>query len=204
MGSGARVGSLLVRCVPLTLAAWTAAEPARAEVEVAQLDPALLAQRTERTARLEISTTNLPRLDGVDGATGPRLDLTLLPPRRSTMGLALGMTGVFAATTITGAGLAPAPQPAVDVGLHWRHTLDGHQRIDITAWRRMAQQPDAYTLVQSNEPAYGARVEFNLNSARKTGLVADRGFIGLQMQGGGRFTVRRKDGRPMIYYRTRF
>jgi hypothetical protein len=120
------------------------------------------------------------------------------------MGLAVGMSGVFAPPAVTGAGLAPATQPAVDVGLHLRHTLDGNQRIDITAWRRMPQQPDAYSLAQADQPTYGARVELNLSSQRKSGLVADRGFVGFQLESGGRFTVRRKDGRPMIYYRTRF
>jgi hypothetical protein len=205
MGSGARAGNSLARCVSLALVAWAAAGFAHAqvEVEVAQLDPALHAPRAQRPARLEISATALPRLDGVDAA-GPRVDLTLLAPRRSAVGLALGMSGVFAPPHLTGAGLAPAPQPALDVGLHWRHTLDSNQRIDITAWRRMAPQPDAYTLAQGREPTYGARVELNLSPQRKPGLVADRGFLGLQLEGGGRVTVKRKDGRPMIYYRTRF
>jgi hypothetical protein len=205
MESGARVGSLLVRCVPLALAAWVVAEPANAQVEISQLDPALLAPRAEQVPRLEISASTLPRLDGQDGGFGaPRVDLMLLPPRRSAMGLAVGVSGIFAPPSVIGAGLAPTTQPALDLGLHWRHTLGGNQRIDIAAWRRMVPQPDAYTLAQERQPTYGARVELNLNSQHKSGLVADRGFIGLQLQGGGRFTVKRKDGRPMIYYRTRF
>jgi hypothetical protein len=205
MGSGARVGSLLTRWVPLTLAAWAAAEPVQAQVEVAQLDAAVVPRAQQASARLEVSTSTLPRFDGLDsGFASPRVDITLLPPRRSAMGLAVGMSGVFAPTTITGAGLAPASQPAVDVGLHWRHTVDGKQRIDITAWRRVAPEPDAYSLAQASQPTYGARVELNLSSQRKSGLVADRGFLGFQLESGGRFTVRRKDGRPMIYYRTRF
>lgn len=207
MGSGARVGSSLARCVPLALAlaAWSAAGSAHAQVEVAQRDAALPQPRAELQARLEVSASTLPRLDGLDaGFAGPRVDLTLLPPRRSAMGLAVGMSGVFAPPAVTGAGLTLAPQPALDVGVHLRHTLDNNQRIDIAAWRRLPQQPDAYTLVQAHQPTYGARVEFNLNQSRKSGLVADRGFLGLQLEGGGRFTVRRKDGRPMVYYRTKF
>lgn len=205
MGSGARVGNLLVRCVPLALAAGAAAEPALAQVEVAQLDPAVLPRAEQQQARLEISTFALPRIDGLDGGfASQRVDVTLLPPRRTAMGLAMGMSGIFALANPTGAGLAPTPQLALDVGLRWRHTLDSNQRIDITAWRRVTPQPDAYTLVQARQPTYGARVELNLNSARRSGLVADRGFLGLQLESGGRFTVRRKDGRPMIYYRTRF
>lgn len=205
MGSGARVGNLLAQCVPLTLAAWAAAEPASAQVEIAQLDPAYVTPRAERTPRLEVSATALPRLDGQDGGfAAPRVDFMLLPPRRSAMGLAVGMSGMFAPTGATGAGLTPAAQPAVDLGLHWRRSIDGNPRIDITAWRRLAPEPDAYTLAQERQPTYGARVELNLSPARRSGLVADRGFLGLQLQGGGRFTVRRKDGASMIYYRTRF
>lgn len=214
MKTGTRARSCRARCMPFALLAWATAGPALAQAdaeqsgvaqtEFAQLDPALLAPRSQRAARLEIATTALPRLDALEGGfAGPRVDFTLLPRRRS-MGLAVGMSGLFAPATVTGAGLAPASQPTVDVGLHWRHTLDSNQRIDITGWRRMAQQPDAYTLVQASQPIYGARVELNLNLARKSGLVADRGSIGLQLESGGSFTVRRKNGRPMIYYRVRF
>jgi hypothetical protein len=34
--------------------------------------------------------------------------------------------------------------------------------------------------------------------------VADRGFIGFQLESGARVTLRRSGGKPMIYYRTRF
>ena len=39
---------------------------------------------------------------------------------------------------------------------------------------------------------------------RSSGLVADRGFVGLQLESGARITVRRSGGKPMIYYRTKF
>jgi hypothetical protein len=32
----------------------------------------------------------------------------------------------------------------------------------------------------------------------------DRGFIGMQLEGGARITIKRKDGRPMVYYRSAF
>ena len=42
---------------------------------------------------------------------------------------------------------ATARRPPVDLGLHWRYTLDSNYRIDVTAWRRLVP-PDALTLVQ--------------------------------------------------------
>ena len=87
--------------------------------------------------------------------------------------------------------------------MHWRYTLDRQYRIDFTAWHRVAAA-DAIDLVQSREPTYGARVEMGLGSLPKSGFVADRGFLGLQLDGGARITVRRSAGRPMLYYRATF
>jgi hypothetical protein len=156
--------------------------------------------------RLEVASTSLPRFDGVDsiGST-QRVDLTLLPPRRSAVGLAVGMSGFAAPATVTGAGLTAATPPSVDVGLHWRHTFDSNYRIDVTAWRRMAMQPqDAWSLIHLREPTYGARVELNLTPQQRKGFVAERGFVGMQLDNGGRISIRRKNGGPMIYYRTKF
>ena len=36
------------------------------------------------------------------------------------------------------------------------------------------------------------------------GLVAERGFLGLQLESGARITVRRSGGKPMLYYRSKF
>ena len=40
-------------------------------------------------------------------------------------------------------------------------------------------------------------------AVRKAGLTFDRG-IGFQLQSGARISIKRKDGRPMVYYRTSF
>jgi hypothetical protein len=105
--------------------------------------------------------------------------------------------------TLLPAGYA-AIRPSVDLGLTWRHTLHRQQQIDVTAWRRMPTEQDAYTLVQMREPVYGARVEMKLSSARKAGFNVERGFIGMQLESGAKISVKRKDGRPMVYYRTAF
>ena len=67
---------------------------------------------------------------------------------------------------------------------------------------------DAYTLIQrQQQPVYAARVELNLaESSSKSGLMADlkSRFIGLQLESGGRISIKRKNGGAMVYYRTAF
>lgn len=154
--------------------------------------------------QLELSTSSLPRFDNTDGSSRTsRIDMTWLPPRRSALGLSLGMTSMegpaFSAT-----GPYGGAAPRVDLGLHWRYTLDSNYRIDVTAWRRLVPA-DALTLVQIHQPSFGARVEMQIGSVPKSGFVADRGFIGLQLESGARVTLRRSGGgKPMIYYRSKF
>ena len=151
----------------------------------------------------EVSALSLPRFDNIDGTSrSSRINMTWLAPRRSSLGLSVGMSN------IDGLGMTtPAPMgsvgPSVDLGFHWRHTLDSNYRLDITAWRRMGPT-DAVTLVQSRQPTYGARVEMQISSLPSSGLVADRGFLGLQLESGARITVKRSGGKPMLYYRTKF
>lgn len=153
--------------------------------------------------RLELSTTSLPRFDNIDGSShASRIDMTWLPPRRSALGLSLGMTSSHGPAFFR-AGPQPATPPSVDLGLHWRYTQDASYRIDVTAWRRVVPA-DALTLVQTHEPSYGARVEMQIRPVPKTGFIADRGFIGFQLESGARVTLRRSGGKPMIYYRTKF
>ncbi len=128
--------------------------------------------------------------------------MTWLPPRRSALGLSLGMTSPERPLRRPSRS-APAPRRAWTSGLHWRYTLDSNYRVDVTAWRRLVP-PDALTLVQTHEPSYGARVEMQIGRASQRGFVADRGFVGLQLESGARVTLRRSGGKPMIYYRTKF
>lgn len=158
------------------------------------------------SAQLEVAASSLPRLDRAEGfATTPRVDVTLLPPRDGTVGLALGMQGYNTPATPAGAGLAPTVQPAVDVGLHWRHRTEGSYQIGVTAYRRVPQAAlESSALGADREPTYGARVEVNLNGARKEKAWADKGLLGVQLDNGGRVSLRRKYGGPMIYYRNSF
>lgn len=155
-------------------------------------------------AQLEVSASSLPRFDNVDGANrASHVDLTWLPPRRSALGLSLGMTS-FHAPGVPAFGPRPPSSTSLDLGVHWRYTLDGNYRLDVRAWRRVLP-PDALTLVELREPSYGARVEMQLGrGALRSGFVADRGFLGLQLESGARVTLRRSGGKPMVYYRTKF
>ncbi|WP_061495069.1 hypothetical protein [Ramlibacter tataouinensis] len=149
----------------------------------------------------------MPRFDSGDASTrASRTAITLLPSGRSALGLAVGVTSFYA----PGTGLAMLPYtpgaPLLDLGLHWRHELDGNYRLDVTAWRRVGNA-DAISLIMSRDYDYGARVEMGLGSgltARNGGFVADRGFVGLQLEGGARVTVKRSRGTPMMYYRNNF
>lgn len=178
-------------------------------VVLALASPCALAQSDEPqpATALELSATALPRFDAVEGATGtPRLALNLLPPRRSAVGLSAVLNSP--ADPAPGAprtGFTAAAPSSVDLGLLWRHTTEGDRQIDVSAWRRMAPAQDAIAQIhQQDQPLYGARVEMQLKPARVPGLVADAGFLGLQMQGGGRLMLRKKDGRPTVVYRVKF
>jgi len=148
----------------------------------------------------EVSTTSLPRFDAVDGGLrASRVDLSLVPAGRSGLGLVMGLTTLQANAPVS-AGFNATQD--VDLGLRWRHTLDSNYRIDVTAWRRVT--PDAATMIIMRQPSYGARVEMQLAGLPRSGFVAERGFVGIQLEGGGRITLRRSGGKPMLYYRTKF
>jgi hypothetical protein len=153
---------------------------------------------------IDVTAATLPRFDSVTGAThSSRVDFTLLPQQGSGFGFALGVNSPYGAS-----GAFPsnfAVPSTLDLGLHWRYTLDSSYRLDVTAYRRMPNS-DATSLVDgSREPSYGARVEMGLASTNlRKGFVADRGFVGFQLESGARVTVKRSGGVPMLYYRNTF
>ena len=160
--------------------------------------------RAEPPLRLQVQTSSLPRLDAHDtGFQAPRVDFSVTPLSASGSGL-----GAVLGLANPGNGpqaLGIQPRTAVDFGLRWTQRLQSQRQIDITAWRRLNTPDDAYSLIQMQQPMYGARVEMKLASGGpRSGFALDKGFLGFQFQGGGRISVRRKDGRPMIYYRTTF
>jgi len=67
------------------------------------------------------------------------------------------------------------------------------------------QNADALSMIERHEPTYGARVEMGLGQSRlHKGFVADRGFVGLQLESGARLGVKRVNRAPLIYYRNKF
>jgi hypothetical protein len=178
---------------------------AQSEAEAVVLAQGAMSSPDERKGpQVEVKAITLPRFDNTDNGThSSRIDMTLLPPRRSALGLSLGLTSPSGSAAQQGAPFGGV-STSVDLGVHWRYTPDGNYRIDVTAWRRVTP-PDAITLIHSRDATYGARVEMRIGPApTRTGLVAERGFIGLQLDSGARIVVRRKHGGPMFYYRTKF
>lgn len=172
------------------------AQQAPAEVLVAEA-------RAEPPLQVQLRATAIPRLQSPDsGYQAPRVDLSLTPANSRGLGALVGMTGF--SPVPPGIGLQPA-RPMIDLGVRWTGRLQGQNNVDVMAWRRMTAPDDAYSLIQARQPLYGARVEMNLSGRTvKPGFALDRGFVGFQLESGARISIRRKDGRPMIYYRTTF
>jgi hypothetical protein len=195
-GSFHRVGAMCV-----TLCACAAAIAAT-ERSGAQPDATLVAA-TDMRPSVEVNASTLPRFDGAEGATRlNRVDITVLPHHALGLGFAVGMSNMSGFTR----GFAPPgiAAPTFDFGLRWRYTLDSNYRFDITAYRRVSNT-DAISLIENSDPSYGARVEMGMGSQHlRKGFVADHGFVGFQLEGGGRVTVKRKFGGPMFYYRNEF
>lgn len=159
----------------------------------------------ERQPQMEVSASSLPRFDSTDGATrSSRIDMTLLPTPRSALGPSIAITSPDGRALSGGRALGGYPT-TVDLGLHWRYTSDSNYRFDVSAWRRV-NPPDAASLVATNDSSYGARVEMRLDSAQHSGFVADKGFLGFQLESGARITLRKSSGggKPMLYYRSKF
>ncbi len=153
---------------------------------------------------IAISASNLPRFDNFDGSsrTQQRLDMALLSPGRSAFGVTMGIIGLSPTRPGFNAGAADS-LPGVNLGLQYRYMFDNNRRIDITAWREMGRPNDALSMVQSRDAGFGARVEMQLVGSRSP-LVAERGFVGVQLDGGARIALRRSGGKPMVYYRSKF
>jgi hypothetical protein len=204
VGFAGKQGKL--RIVACAVGALWACAPAWAQDAQKPSTDVLIAQASmEPAMRVQVQTSTLPRMEAQDaGFQAPRVDVSLFPSRPSHYGLGavLGMSGFSSRQGQQPIGLQ-VQRPSFDLGLRWSQRLQS-QQVDITAWRRMTTDDDAYTLVQSRQPVYGARLEMGLAAAAKSPFAFDRGFIGLQLESGAKISLKRKDGRPMIYYRTTF
>lgn len=194
----------------VALALGIAAPAARAEPPLPITAAGVLAAQSARSGhepplKLQVEASSLPRLEAQDrGFQAPRVDISVFPNHQQTgLGAVFGMSGFSAEPGAATVGL-PQQRPSFDVGLRWTQRLQSQRHVDITAWRRMNNDDDAYSLIQQQQPTYGARVELNLTPATRTGFAIDHGSIGVQFSGGGRLAVKRSNGHPMIYYRTSF
>ena len=192
------MGVVLALCAACPALRAQDGAPASAEMLVAQA-------QFDSSVRVQVQTSALPRLEAQDsGFQAPRIDVSLFPGARSSgLGALVGMSGFTVRQTPQAPGLQAA-RPSIDLGLHWTQRVQT-QQVDIMAWRRMGDDDDdAYSLATSRQPVYGARVEMNLSAGRKSGLAADLGFVGLQMESGARISIKRRNGGPMVYYRSSF
>lgn len=181
----------------------TPPEAVVAQASFASPDAAVAQARGEPAVRVSVQASALPRLEAQDtGFQAPRVDLALNPfnGRAQGLGAVLGFSSPSTATATQG-GLGLQPRAAaVDLGVRWTQGV-----VDVTAWRRMAGADDAYSMIQMRDPSvYGARVEMNLGSARALPFAIDRGFLGMQLESGARISIKRRNGGPMVYYRTSF
>lgn len=159
------------------------------------------AARNDAAVRMEVQASSLPRLEAQDGGfQAPRVDVSVFPAHAGGVGAVFGMSG-FSIKQPATIGLMQN-RPSVDVGVRFTHKLQSLHQIDVTAWRRMNTPDDAYTLIQVREPEYGARLEMNIKPSSV--IAFDRSAIGLQLEGGGRISIKRKNGGPMVYYKTSF
>ena len=191
------------RCLPLALALGAPCAPLLAQQQPQPFADVLVAEAPSEPppgVRVQVRTSSLPRLDAPEtGFHAPRVDVSLSPASGKGLAPVLGMS----TAALTSPGLQQQ-RTGLDVGLRWSHGLQSQHQIDVTAWRRMNVPDDAYSLAHRSQPVYGARFELNLTPVRKPGLAIERGFVGMQLEGGGRITIRRRNGGPMVYYRTNF
>jgi hypothetical protein len=188
----------LGRCSAAALATCVVCPALQAQDAGLPFADALMAEARADQAqvRVQVRASTLPRLDAQDsGFQAPRIDLSLTPAH-GRVGAVVGMSGFSASPQPL--GLQPQ-RASIDLGLRW-----SQRQIDVMAWRRMTAADDADSLAHMREPVYGARVEMNLAAARKSSFALDRGFLGFQLESGARISVKRKDGRPMVYYRSAF
>ena len=186
------------------IALWAASPLASAQQAPLPPEGVVVAEaKIEPPMRVQVETSSVPRLDAQDnGFQAPRVDVSLFPANAHGLGAVVGVSG-FSSRQPQPLGLAPR-STSVDFGLRWTHKLQSQHRIDVTAWRRMNTADDAYSLIQNREPVYGARVEMNIKPAKVSFMGLEKAFLGFQLESGAKISIKRKDGRPMVYYRTTF
>jgi hypothetical protein len=197
-GAGSLLATAVLATAPCEMA-WAFDEVAATNAGV----QSMTAPAEKPRSQLQVSTSTLPRFDSTDSSgRSTNVDLSWLSPGRSAVGVSVGLTNTEGSNSWI---LPPrfASVTNVDFGVRWRYTTDGNYRVDVTAWRRLPQPDAVSSLLQERDASYGARVEMQLASAKR-GFVADRAFLGFQLESGARVGLRRSGHAPMIYYRNGF
>jgi len=200
--AGVRWTRSLCHCAALALGSIAVCTAGWAQEAASPMqDRVIVESRADQSFHFEVNSSTLPRIDAQDsGFQAPRVDLSLSPQSRG-LGVVVGMSSFGLRSAVQPNSFAD--RPSMDLGLRWRQVVYSKQ-VDVTAWRRMTTDDDAYSLIQLRQPVYGARVEMKLDNGKSPLVNMTGGFLGLQLESGAKITVKRKDGRPMVYYRTSF
>lgn len=156
-----------------------------------ELAPALPLDVPE-TARAQ----QLPQASPGRAATAPGWAVTgwvALPAQGTAVGLGLDVN-------------APAvhgPQRGTDLSLRWRTVLPGGEWLHVSAWHALVPASAAAGLA-SSAPTMGTRLELHLKPAPVFGFMAEARAIGLQLDGGAKITLKRRNGGLMVQYRMQF
>ena len=204
--AGSRRALSLGRCAAVALG-WCAICPIgwAADGGTSTQDLLLAQAKGEPGIHFDVNASTLPRMDAQDSNSfqAPRVDLAVTPKDHDALGFVIGLSNLAPRNS----GLLPpafGSGPNVDLGLRWRQLFYSKQ-VDVMAWRRLSNEQDAYTLIQENQPVYGARVEMKLSGVTpKEGFNAGAGFVGFQLEGGARIQLRGSARAPMLYYRSDF
>ncbi|MDZ5461257.1 hypothetical protein [Azohydromonas lata] len=98
-------------------------------------------------------------------------------------------------------GLNP-PRP--EVGVRWRSRLEGNQRLDLSAWRRITANGAAASPEAQDEAALQTRIELQFTSPRSSASLGELGALGVQLGADSKLSMRVRRGGPMLYYRMQF
>lgn len=92
-----------------------------------------------------------------------------------------------------------------EVGVRWRSRLEGNQRLDLSAWRRVPVNASADTLpAPQDEVVLQTRIELQFTAPRSSTSLNELGALGVQLGSDSKLSMRIRRGGPMVYYRMRF
>ncbi len=92
-----------------------------------------------------------------------------------------------------------------EVGVRWRSRLEGNQRLDLSAWRRLAATGTADSPpATQDEVVLQTRIELQFTNPRSSASLGELGALGLQLGSDSKLSMRIRRGGPMVYYRMQF